>query len=297
MQKVASFWYTKLGNKGISQLEILCIKSWLDNGFEFNLYTYNLDDKIFNYFKNNFSNFKLQDANEIIKFEDMFSDDRGVGVAGFSDYFRFKMIYITGIPWVDLDMICLNNFSMDNDFIIIKEKLKNKDKFYQSITTSLLKFPKKSEFGKYLIKESEKLIDNRKVIPWGIIGPVFLNDACIKFGLDKIALDYKETCQVSCYEVEKFVLKNTNLDISQKCLHLYNEMWRGMGINKNNIYNKNSIYEKLKNKYRVYEILDDLNLKSTKNYLEILKILWKFSKIRVYVRNPKRILKTLTLRK
>ncbi|WP_336608953.1 hypothetical protein [Campylobacter sp. RM12635] len=227
----------------------------------------------------------------------MFSDDRGVGVAGFSDYFRFKMIYKTGITWVDLDMVCLNYFNIDSDYLFIKEKIKNGNEYYEQITTSMMKFPAGSEFGEYLITESEKLISNRKVIPWGIIGPEFLNKACIEKDLEQYALGYLEACQISYYEVEKFVLKNTNLDISQKCLHLYNEMWRGIGINKNNIYNKNSIYEKLKNKYRVYEILDDLNLKSTKNYLEILKILWKFSKIRVYVRNPKRILKTLTLRK
>ncbi|WP_267523386.1 hypothetical protein [Campylobacter sp. MG1] len=216
----------------------------------------------------------------------MFSDDRGVGVAGFSDYFRFKMIYITGIPWVDLDMICLNNFSMDNDFIIIKEKLKNKDKFYQSITTSLLKFPKNSEFGKYLIKESEKLIDNRKVIPWGIIGPVFLNDACIKFGLDKIALDYKETCQVSCYEVEKFIFSK-NIDFNAKCIHFYNEMLKWAKIDKNNRYFDYSIYEQLKNKYNIYPILEDLNIKCNIKHIDIIKIKWRFSKLRKYIRHPK----------
>lgn len=290
MKKVASFWYTKPGNKGISQLEILCIKSWLDNGFEFNLYTYNLDDRVFNYFNNNYKNFNLLDANEIVLFGDMFSDDRGAGVAGFSDYFRFKMIYKTGFAWVDLDMVCLNNFDMDSDYLFIKEKIKDGNEYYEQITTSMMKFPAGSEFGGYLITESEKLIDNRRIIPWGIIGPEFLNQICIEKGLEKYALNYKEACQISYYEVEKFIFKNVEFDSNQKCLHLYNEMWRGVGINKNNKYNNKSIYEKLKNKYNVYKILNDLNIKSTKNYLDILKILYRFSKLRVYIRNPKKIL-------
>lgn len=45
--EISSFWYTLKGYKGIGLMEILTIKSWLDNGYKFYLYTYNLDDKIF----------------------------------------------------------------------------------------------------------------------------------------------------------------------------------------------------------------------------------------------------------
>lgn len=45
---VSSFWYTKnKDSKGITKLEILCIKSYLDNGYTFNLYTYDKDNEIF----------------------------------------------------------------------------------------------------------------------------------------------------------------------------------------------------------------------------------------------------------
>ncbi|EHN8557101.1 hypothetical protein LGS51_001330, partial [Campylobacter jejuni] len=46
-QEISSFWYTPRGYKGIGLMELLSIKSFIDNGYKFILYTYNLDDKIF----------------------------------------------------------------------------------------------------------------------------------------------------------------------------------------------------------------------------------------------------------
>ncbi len=95
-QTISSFWYTPKGYKGIGLMELLSIKSFLDNGYKFELYTYNLDDRIFNKLNEIFDDFELKDAGEIIPFENYFSDDRGAGVAAFSDYFRFNMLYLRG---------------------------------------------------------------------------------------------------------------------------------------------------------------------------------------------------------
>lgn len=95
-QEVSSFWYTPKGYKGIGLMELLSIKSFLDNNYKFILYTYNLDDKIFNQLDKIFNDFELKDANEIIPFDEYFNDDRGAGVAAFSDYFRYKMLYARG---------------------------------------------------------------------------------------------------------------------------------------------------------------------------------------------------------
>lgn len=96
MTEISSFWYTPKGYKGIGLMEILTIKSWLDNGYKFHLYTYNLNDRIFLKFQELFDNFILKNANDIVPFEEYFSDDRGVGVAAFSDFFRFNLLYLRG---------------------------------------------------------------------------------------------------------------------------------------------------------------------------------------------------------
>lgn len=95
-QEVSSFWYIPKGYKGIGLMEFLSIKSFIDNGYKFVLYTYNLENKIFNKLNELFDDFELRDANEIVPFENYFSDDKGAGVAAFSDYFRFNMLYKRG---------------------------------------------------------------------------------------------------------------------------------------------------------------------------------------------------------
>lgn len=93
-QEISSFWYTSRGYKGIGLMELLSIKSFIDNGYKFILYTYNLDDKIFKKLDELFDDFELKDANEIVSFKNYFRDDRGSGVAAFSDYFRYNLLYL-----------------------------------------------------------------------------------------------------------------------------------------------------------------------------------------------------------
>lgn len=259
MHTITSFWYTPKGYKSIGLMEILTIKSWLDNGYIFELYTYNLNDRIFKKFSKLFENFKLKDANEIVAFENYFSDNRGAGVAAFSDYFRFKLLYDRGGIWVDLDMICLNYTDLNQEYIFSQEL--DEDKNTSRITTSFLKFPKNSDFGKNLIQKAERIINNKKIIPWGIIGPNFLAQEVKKWELEKYAWDYKKTCQFSWYEVKNFTNDKIFIDNNQPFLHLFSEMWRVKHMKKDAMYNENSIYSILIKKYEIKNLLEQLDYK------------------------------------
>ncbi|EAL5964128.1 hypothetical protein DSN88_09270, partial [Campylobacter jejuni] len=256
MTEISSFWYTPKGYKGIGLMEILAIKSWLDNGYEFHLYTYNFSDKIFLKFQELFDNFILKDANEIVPFSEYFSDDRGAGVAAFSDYFRFNLLYQRDTLWVDLDMVCLNHVDLIQEYIFTQEI--DKDEAKPRITTSFLKFPKNSDFGKNLIQEAKKIIDDKKIIPWGVIGPWFLAEQVKKYNLEKFAWDYKKTCQISWCNVKFFLDDNVFIDINQPFLHLYSEMWRRYALNKNYFYN-NGIYGILLKKHQIENLINKLD--------------------------------------
>ncbi|HDZ5228145.1 TPA: hypothetical protein RJ338_000641, partial [Campylobacter jejuni] len=256
MTEISSFWYTPKGYKGIGLMEILTIKSWLDNGYKFHLYTYNLDDKIFLKFQELFSNFILKDANEIVPFSEYFSDDRGAGVAAFSDYFRFNLLYQRDALWVDLDMVCLNHMDLSQEYIFTQEI--DKDETKPRITTSFLKFPKNSDFGKNLIQEAKKIIDNKKNIPWGVIGPWFLAEQVEKWDLGKYKWDYKQTCQIPWYKVKNFIDKGQVFDEGRPCLHLFSEMWKTYNLNKNHFY-QHGIYGFLLQKYNIFTLCLKLN--------------------------------------
>ncbi|EAH4946845.1 hypothetical protein ACKOFR_000214 [Campylobacter jejuni] len=267
MTEISSFWYTPKGYKGIGLMEILTIKSWLDNGYKFHLYTYNLDDKIFLKFQELFSNFILKDANEIVPFSEYFSDDRGAGVAAFSDYFRFNLLYQRDALWVDLDMVCLNHMDLSQEYIFTQEI--DKDETKPRITTSFLKFPKNSDFGKNLIQEAKKIIDNKKNIPWGVIGPWFLAEQVEKWDLGKYKWDYKQTCQIPWYKVKNFIDKGQVFDEGRPCLHLFSEMWKTNKMNKNLFY-KNGIYGSLLTKYYINDLLDTIDYPKRNFFLKCI---------------------------
>lgn len=250
-QEVSSFWYTPKGYKGIGLMELLSIKSFIDNGYKFILYTYNLDDRIFKKLDELFDDFELKDANEIVPFKNYFSDDRGAGVAAFSDYFRFYMLYKRGGVWVDLDMVCLNWLDLSSEYIFSQEV--DQDETKPRITTSFLKFPQYSDFGKNLIQEAERIIDRRKRIPWGIIGPWFLAEQVKKWNLEQFKWDYRQTCQISWCNARKFLDNDTLIDTNQPFLHLFSEMWRLNNMEKN-IFYQTGFYGQLLSKHQL-EIL------------------------------------------
>ncbi|WP_139452887.1 glycosyltransferase [Campylobacter armoricus] len=284
-QTISSFWYTPKGYKGIGLMELLSIKSFLDNGYKFELYTYNLDDRIFNKLNEIFDNFELKDANEIIPFKNYFSDDRGAGVAAFSDYFRFNMLYLRGGVWVDLDMICLNYLDLNQEYVFSQEI--DEDETKPRITTSFLKFPQYSDFGKNLIQEANKIINNQKIIEWGAIGPWFLANQVKKMGLESFAWDYKMTCQISYLEAKNFIDPNKNIDTTQPFLHLFSEIWNTYHINKNHFYKK-GIYADLLKKHEIMDLTKKLDFEFSfkDKYYPLFSILFY---AKYYIKHPRRI--------
>ncbi|EPP1573209.1 glycosyltransferase [Campylobacter lari] len=282
-QEISSFWYTPKGYKGIGLMELLSIKSFIDNDYKFILYTYNIDDKIFKKLDELFDDFELKDANEIVPFENYFSDDKGPGVASFADFFRYSMLYIKGGIWTDLDMVCLHNANLSQEYIFTSEIGDSKI----NITNSFLKYPKDSDFGKLLIQECKKIINNRKQIPWGVIGPLFLTNLVEKMQLVDYTWDYKKTCQISWARSRDFVKNSITIDNNQPFLHLYSEMWRANDINKNHFYQK-GIYGNLLKKYKIKNLIKQLDYNygfKDRYYLFFLIA----RKIKYYLRHPKKI--------
>lgn len=161
-----------------------------------------------------------------------------------------------GGVWADLDMICLNYIDLNEKYIFTQEV--DEDNKKSRITTSFLKFPKNSDFGKSLIQEAEKIINKRKQIPWGIIGPWFLADHVKKCGLENFAWDYKRTCQISWCNVKNFLDNNTLIDTSQPFLHLFSEMWRLNNMEKNT-FHQMGVYGQLLKKHEIEKLYNQIN--------------------------------------
>ena len=142
MKEVQSLWV----GPQLSELEVLCIKSFQKVGHKFILYTY---EKVKNVPKGTI----IKDANTIIKKKNLF--DFKKSFLPFSDIFRYTMLYKNGGYWVDLDMIALRKLDFKEPYVFSAERTIQKGPYRNRTKKEvahigILKAPKHSEFYKEL---------------------------------------------------------------------------------------------------------------------------------------------------
>ncbi len=254
---IQSLWI----GKELSTLERLCICSFIRNGHDFHLYTYekvdNVPDETI-----------VMDANEIIEKEEIFTYNNG-SYAGFADWFRWELLYAKGNFWVDMDVICLRPFLFDTDIIFGLER--------EVASVGVLSFPVKHNISntmKYICKYPNMLLsydsikirlkkirrrnnnDSRDKIAWGEAGgPVGFTRILHYLNLLREDKDYNYfypvhfTCWHSVFDgsISEEILSGCNTF----SIHLWNEMIRRACLDKNQTFPENSLFEKLKKRYLI----------------------------------------------
>lgn len=221
----------------LSIMERLCIESFLQNGHEFHLYLYN-----------NVSNVPtgtiIKDANMILGHEKIFLDSRS-GIASFSDYFRYKLLYDRGNCWTDLDMICLKPIDFNDDFIFSTEY--NKDGI-PIVNIGFIKSPPQAEFlAEILDMIAETGFTD---VRWGGFGPLLLNYVLKSYDSERFIKKPEIFCPINWFDFRNVISECENgISDEAYAIHLWNEMWRLNNLDKDAPFPTNSIYEKLKAKY------------------------------------------------
>lgn len=288
LDPVHSFWYSKnRSENSISVIELMCVLSYIANGHVFHLYTYSPDDTSMENLRRNVYNFSkldakkidesffIHDAREILDISHIFLDDRGkVGIAGFSDYFRYHVLLRNGGFWVDMDTICLKPFSFQEEFVFSTQR-SNSNNSPVSVTTCVIKAPKNSDFIKGLILDCDEILNQDsnivefvdggdvngngklKKVVWGIIGPSFLNHRLKGTSLSQYIKPPEYFCCIDYFHIEHFTKPRFYNTLFRKegkdmfCLHVWNAMWVDLvkKTNKNEIWDKDSVIEVLKARY------------------------------------------------
>ena len=141
MVVVQSLW---VGNP-LTDIETYCIRSFLNQGHKFHLYTYGKVDNIP-------KNVVIKDGNEIMPEKELFKLKNTF--LPFSDIFRYKMLYEKGGYWVDMDMICIKKLNFNEPYIFSSERTIQKGAYAMKVkyvpNIGILKAPPKSEFYKTL---------------------------------------------------------------------------------------------------------------------------------------------------
>jgi hypothetical protein len=157
MPKFRSFWF----GESLPLYQQLAMKSFVDFGHRYILFTYKHFDVP--------AGVELRDASEILPESRLFlyGSRAGMGrgsVAGFSNLFRYKMLYMTGDWWVDADVVCLSEAIPTSDIFMSWE-------YEDMIGNAILKFPKHFEFARALRDSAESAgVD----LEWGETGPYLL---------------------------------------------------------------------------------------------------------------------------
>jgi len=213
-----SFWY----GKSLTPYEVLCIKSFLDHGHAFRLYTYEeMAVPV---------GTELCDANEIVPRDQVFFYNSGPGagsVAAFANKFRYALLAQRGGWWVDIDIICLSADIPQYDSFFAFEEGKR-------INNGMLYFPAGSAVMQACLEGAEASGQN---LVWGQTGPKLLTETLEGFhltgGAQPISLCYAIEWQQYLYFWDPALFGTVESAVSASMVvHLWNEMIRRIGLNK-----------------------------------------------------------------
>ncbi len=224
----------------LSVMEKLSITSFLRNGHEYHLYTYND-------LANVPTGTIIKDANEILSAAAIFQYKDRPSYAGFANYFRYKLE--RGGWWADSDIVCLKPFDFPDEYVFSSEL----NVGHELVNCGAIKVPKGSEAMAYAWSVCRTKKPDRLV--WGETGPRLMSEVVKKHHLDKYQKPYFTFCPIS--EWRKVLEPHVAIHPQAYAIHLWNEEWRLANQDKNGRYRHNCIYERLKRMY----LLDKLSAK------------------------------------
>lgn len=222
---IHSLW---IGNQ-LSNIELLTINSFINQGHIFYLWVY---DQIKTTIP---PTVILKDANEIIpkekifnyRYKNQFGHGKG-SYAGFSDIFRYKLLYEYGGWWTDMDVTCLKPLNFIEPYVF-----RTHHDF--GVVGNLMKCPPKSELMRICYEEAILSVnsDNKD---WN--KPIaILNNNIEKLELQKYIHNISNPD--SWNVIRKLIVSKQKIPDFWFIIHWVNEEWRRNKIDKN-YYKMNS---------------------------------------------------------
>ena len=221
----------------LSTMEQLSITSFLANGHSYHLYAYEP-------IRNVPAGAELMDAAEILPRSRAFQYTGHATWSGFANFFRYKLLLDRGGWWADTDLICLQPFDFESEYVFSSEFTLGR----QMVNIGAIKAPTGSDVMQYAwdvcqTKEPAKLV-------WGETGPQLMEEAVLRHSLEQSVVDWKTFCPVGFREWRKLLDPNAGvIGNTSYAIHLWHEMWRAARQDKNTHYHPSSTYERLRRRY------------------------------------------------
>jgi Alpha 1,4-glycosyltransferase conserved region/Glycosyltransferase sugar-binding region containing DXD motif len=222
----------------LSAMERLCIRSFLKHGHIFRLWTYGPVTEVP-------AGTEVCDANAILPASAIFRYSNG-SLAGFANFFRYKLLLERGGWWVDLDTVCLKPFDFAEEFVFASHLQKDGNAI---VCSGMIKAPPHSAFCDYAWRACQEKDPTRLV--WGETGPLLTSEAVERFDLHRYVQGASAFCPVHGHVWESIFDPDFVHEFGSEtyAVHLWNELWRREGLDKDARYASGCLYERLKSAY------------------------------------------------
>jgi hypothetical protein len=201
----------------LSKLELLTIHSFVDQGHDFNLWSYS---EIQNPLP---ATVNVRDAAEILPVDCVFrrsTADYEVGVgsgscAGFSDLFRYKLLYEHGGYWVDMDVTCLRPLDFPEPYVFRSHRL--------GAVGNVMKCPRGSRLMELTYNRASR--DVREDGEWHF-GNRALSESVRELGLSRFIRDDLGNPDSWSTGVKDFVERDAPIPNQFFIIHWLHECWK-----------------------------------------------------------------------
>jgi mannosyltransferase OCH1-like enzyme len=225
-------------------MEQLSISSFLKNGHEYHLYTY---DEV----KHIPAGTIVKDGNEILPASSIFQYKHQPTYAGFANFFRYKLLLEHGGWWTDTDLVCLKPFDFSEEQVFATEICRGEE----VVTSGIIKAPKGSPAMAYAWEVCQS--KNPEELVWGETGPRLMGETVRKFSLEDFLKPSHVFCPIGFADWQQVLEPKFRVDLEGAyAIHLWNERWRATGQDKDAEYPERCLYERLKRQYSLTGLQD-----------------------------------------
>lgn len=249
----------------LSPLEVLTIKSFIACGHEFHLWLYKplshpVPDSTV-----------LRDAADIMpesaifryKNRNQFGHGKG-SLGGFSDVFRYKLLYDEGGWWTDMDVTCLRSLDFSDPYVF---------RTHQNLPLvgNLMKCPKGSELMKSCYEKAIKEVDENNT-DWNKPILILANEVR-NFRLETYVREFTNPDMWRL--IRTFLIRDKELPEQWHAIHWVNEEWRRNRISRT-YFRKKSLLGSL----MVRHGIDTSTASFSTDFLYWLNLTWCIASIR-----------------
>jgi mannosyltransferase OCH1-like enzyme len=222
----------------LSSMEQMCIRSFLANGHPFYLYTY--DD-----IKNVPTGTTIIDAHQILPPTMIFKYQDHRSYAGFSNYFRYKLLLERGGIWSDLDAVCVQPLAFEEEFVFASQLTPGGQ---EVAVPGFIKAAASSPIMEYVLTEC--LGRDVRQIKYAETGPILFHAAVEKFGMQRFVRSANAFCPIPYFQWDTLISDaELSLDENVFTVHLWNEMWRRAGMDKDGSFPASCLYQQLRDRF------------------------------------------------